>query len=106
MLWRSVIPLLRLTLAGFTDNAVNSVSAAWRLADSFGCPVITPEHLRAGLAEPNAPWSRSDRQLGRCRSIGPAALSILKAAKNEARRTGCHNVATEHIAVALAADGS
>ena len=106
MLWRSVVPLLRLSLAGYTDQAVRAVSAAWRLADSLGHPAVTLGHLRTGLAEPGARWPGGGPSLRRCRGIGPAARSVLAAARRDARRAGCRYVATEHLAAALAASGT
>lgn len=103
MVWRSLLPLLRLSLAGYTDRAVNAVSAAWRLADSTGCPAVGPEHLRAGLADPRGRWPQPVAVRGRCRGLSPDAVAVLAAAKHEARRAGVPYVGTEHIAAVLAA---
>jgi hypothetical protein len=104
MLWRSLLSLFRLSIAGYTDGAVNAVSAAWRVADSLGHTAMTLEHLRLGLAQPDGHQSRTKPGLPRCRGIGPEVWTVLAAARLEARRAGCNYVATEHLAAVLAAN--
>jgi hypothetical protein len=47
--WRAFVSLLRLSLAGYTDGAVNTLSAAWNLATLRGQHSVMPEHVLAGM---------------------------------------------------------
>jgi hypothetical protein len=103
LLWRSVLPLLRLSFAGYTDRAVNAVSAAWQAADAAGYPAVALDHLRAGLADPCGRWPQSAKSRGRCRRLSPEVLGVLAAGQAEARRAGRPYVTHEDLSVAFAA---
>lgn len=124
MAWRAFIPLLRLTMAGYTDGVVNAVSAAWRLADSRGHPALAPEHLLAGMAGTRQgratldrlgllPHGRAEEILAlvppasgvpsRCADLGREVRDLLASARDRARRAGCLYVGTEHVVLSLAA---
>ncbi len=123
--WRAFVSLLRLTLTGYTDGAVNAISAAWRLATSRGHRSVTPEHLLAGLA--TIEYGPSRALLGRlglplqsratevaelvgpaatgvpdrCVSFSPEVNDILSGARALARGMGHRYVSAGHLLLAM-----
>ena len=122
---RAILSLLRLSGRGYTDGAVNALSAARRLAASRGHPSVTPEHLLAGMAASTYRPTRSllgrlgidsqahaaeilelvgpdaPRDPSRRLDFGPEFRGLLADAQELARGRGRPYVGTEHLVLSL-----
>ena len=124
MNWRAFRLLFRLTLSGYTDGAVNTLSTALSIATSRGHHSLMPEHLLAGLATTDYGPSRtllgrlglnlhaeieevlelvdSATPIGSGRlNFGPQVRDLLSRARGLARGVGCPYVGTQHLVLAL-----
>jgi hypothetical protein len=123
--WRAFPSLIRLSLAGFTDGAVNIASVAWRHAAARGHLFVTTAHLLAAMATTDYRPTRTNLgRLGldlraythevaeladpirpgvpsRPLGFGPEVRSLLSKARLLARGMGHRYVGTEHVILAL-----
>jgi ATP-dependent Clp protease ATP-binding subunit ClpA len=124
------LSLIRFTLAGYSDGAVNVLAAACRLAASSGHHCVTPQHLLAGLATTEYGPSRTllgrlglDLRAGsaevlelvgsaaacspaRRLDLGPEVRALLSRARSQARGMNSRYVGVEHLVLEVVSEPS
>jgi ATP-dependent Clp protease ATP-binding subunit ClpA len=103
----------------FTPNAFFAMSAALQIAKELGSPEIKPEHLILGILRAKKgiafdilkelhinPEDLSEDIMKPIEKQMPQALTILKLAKQEARRLGRNIVGTEMILLGIINEGT